>query len=271
MPPFRFFLYAFSLAVAVLAARTVLIEPPPLWAALCAAALYLTFILLGVFNLKWRVFADAVIEGPRDARGVALTFDDGPDPVWTPRVLDALDRAQAVATFFVIGKKAEKHPELVRAMLARGHTVGLHSYAHDRLFSLRGERRVRDDLTRGVHVLTEITGETPVLFRPPIGHTNPIIARVAESLDLTVVGWSVSGRDGLRGADPRAISQRIRRGLRDGAIVLLHDAAERGDHEPAGVKALPDVLATIADAQLPIVALSAFVAEDAANTATTLP
>ncbi|WP_394825137.1 polysaccharide deacetylase family protein [Pendulispora albinea] len=259
MPPFRLLLYAASLSAVVLAVRAMFIAPPPIWVAVGAVVLYMALILLGVFVLKWRVFVDAVIEGPRHARGVALTFDDGPDPVWTPRALDALDRAGAVATFFVIGKKAEKHPELVREIVARGHTIGLHSYAHDRLFSLRGERRVRDDLTRAIHVLTAITGEAPDLFRPPIGHTNPIIARVAEALDLTVIGWSISGRDGVGRARAPDVVRRIRRGLRDGAIVLLHDAAERGDHEPAGVKALPDVLAALADAQLPVVALQEFV------------
>ena len=271
MPPFRFVFYAASVAAGLLAARAVLIEPPPLWFAVCAAVAYLTLMLLGVFVLRWRAFVDAVIEGPRHARGVVLTFDDGPDPVWTPRALDALDGAKAVATFFVIGQKAEKYPDLVRQILARGHTVGLHSYAHDRLFSLRGERRVRADLARASRVLAEITGEVPVLFRPPIGHTNPIIARVAESLDLTVVGWSVGGRDGLGSARVADVVRRVRRGLRDGAIVLLHDAAERGDHEPAGVKALPRVLAALADAQLPVVALKAFIPDSAIHAAATLP
>lgn len=261
MPPFRFLLYAASLGAVLLAARSMLVEPPPLWVAGAAVSIYIGLILLGVFVLELRMFADAVVRGPRGARGVALTFDDGPDPDWTPKVLDALDGAGAVATFFLIGKKAEEHPELVREILARGHAIGLHSYTHDRLFSLRGERRVRRDLERGLAVLEEIAGEPPVLFRPPIGHTNPIIARVADALDLITIGWSVSGRDGLARARPKDVAQRIRRGLRDGAIVLLHDAAERADHDPAGVKALPEVLAHIADKQLPIVALSTFLQE----------
>lgn len=262
MPPFRLLLYAASLGAVLFSVRAALIDTPPLWVSACVALLYLALILGGVFVLRWRAYVDAIIAGPRGARGVVLTFDDGPDPVWTPRVLEMLARANAVATFFVIGKKAEEHPELVREILARGHTVGLHSYAHDRLFSLRGERRVRDDFARATKVLADIVGEAPAVFRPPIGHTNPIIARVADALDLTVVGWSVSGHDGLAGADARLVERRIRRGLRDGAIVLLHDAPERGTHEPAGVKALPAVLAAITDAQLPIVPLQTFLDDE---------
>src|SRR5262249_47452467 len=144
-----------------------------------------------------RMFADAIVRGPEGVRGVALTFDDGPDPETTKEVLDVLERRGVKATFFVIGAKAAKHPEMVRAIVERGHEVGVHSFAHDRLFSLRGAKRVRADLERAVRTIEEITKTRPVLFRPPIGHTNPTIARVADELDLVVVGWTVAARDGI--------------------------------------------------------------------------
>ena len=136
--------------------------------------------------------------------------------------------------------------------------MGLHAYAHDRLFSLRSEARVRRDLEEGVRVLEEVTGAKPLFFRPPIGHTNPIIARVADALDLVTVGWSVSARDGLAGAVPRTIVNRVRRGLGDGAIVLMHDASERGTHVPAGVVALPEVLKAADSLQLPVVSVGSW-------------
>src|SRR5262249_29543006 len=148
--------------------------------------------------------------------------------------------------FFVIGRKARKHPELVRDILARGHAVAMHSYAHHRLFSLKSARYVRDDLTRAIDVLTEITGDKPVLFRPPIGHSNPTIARVVKELGLEVVGWSVRALDGVAAADPKRVAARVKRGLCDGAIVLMHDAAEREDREPASVAALPTILEAMA-------------------------
>jgi peptidoglycan-N-acetylglucosamine deacetylase len=234
----------------------VLTEPPPLPVSAALAALYFAVLLSGVFVLRLRMFADAVVHGPADANGIVLTFDDGPDPVHTREVLDALDKHEAKATFFVIGHKAEKHPGLIREILERGHTVGVHGFAHDRLFSLRGSKRVRDDLERAIRTLELITDQTPTLFRPPIGHTNPTIARIADQLDLTVVGWSVRARDGLGSTKPADVVARISRGLEDGAIVLLHDAPERGDRKPAGVTALPEILEKIASKNLRVVPLA---------------
>ena len=261
MPTARAVLYAATAAVVVLALRSVLLTPPPLAWSLGALAGYLALVLSGVFVLRWRVFVDAVVRGPKNARGVVLTFDDGPDPVWTPRVLDALEATSSKATFFVIGKKAEAHADLVREMIRRGHDVGLHSYEHDRLFALRNERRVRADLERGMTALAAITGRRPLLFRPPIGHTNPALARVAESLDLVVVGWSLSGRDGTARATPESVTARVRGGVRDGSIVLLHDASERGTHEPAGPRALPEILRAIDAANLAVVPLSTWLSQ----------
>jgi peptidoglycan/xylan/chitin deacetylase (PgdA/CDA1 family) len=164
-----------------------------------------------------------------------------------------------VTTFFVIARKAEEHPQVIRAILDAGHAVGLHSYAHDRLFSLRGERRVREDLERGIAALEKLTGERPTLFRPPIGHTNPIIARVADALDLTVVGWTIGARDGISSARVDSVVARVRRDLRDGAIVLLHDAPERGDREPASVRALPLVLDALHAERLSVVPLAPWI------------
>jgi peptidoglycan/xylan/chitin deacetylase (PgdA/CDA1 family) len=250
-------LYGATTAVIVLALRAVLLVPPPLVWALAALGLYVGIVLAGVLVLRLRMFTDAVVRGPAGARGVVLTFDDGPDPKWTPHVLDTLDKFGAKATFFVIGRKAEKHADVVRDIVARGHAVGVHGYAHDRLFALRSERHVRADLECAIAVLGEITGERPVLFRPPIGHTNPIIARVVDALDLTTIGWTVSGRDGVR-TSPERVATRVRRGARDGAIVLLHDAAERDDREPAGPRALAAILEGLDAERIPVVALDAW-------------
>lgn len=259
MPPGRLALYAATLGVLVMTVGALAGHPPPLGWALSVVIAYVALVLGGVLALRWRMFADAVVRGPRGARGVVLTFDDGPDPRWTPRVLEILAAHGAKATFFLIGRKAEQHPEIVRAILDAGHGVGLHSYAHDRLFALRRERRVREDLERGIAVLTNLTGERPVLFRPPIGHTGPLIARVADALDLVVVGWTISGHDGLASARVADVVARVRRDLRHGAIILLHDAPERGEREPAAVRALPAVLDAITAERLEIVPLARWV------------
>lgn len=259
MPAARLVFLAATLGGIVVTIYSLLTAPPPLWAALLGAGAYVAIILAGVFVLGLRMFADAVIRGPSDARGVVLTFDDGPDPVHTRKVLDILDEQGAKATFFVIGRKVERHPEVVKEIVARGHEVGVHGYAHDRLFSLRGPRRVRRDLEQAVKALEKVTKKRPTLFRPPVGHTNPTIARIAEQLDLTVVGWSVAGYDGLAGTDPKKVIGRISRKLDDGDIVLLHDAAERDDHDPTAPKILRELLAIVKDKNLRVAKLGDWV------------
>lgn len=259
MPPARVALYAATAGVLATTAYSLLRHPPPVgWSALLLAG-YTAILLSGVLVLRLQVFVDAVVRGPRGARGVALTFDDGPHPRWTPRILDILARHGVRATFFVVGRKVEEHPEVVRAIVDAGHGVGLHSYAHDRLFSLRGERRVREDLERGMATLERVLGRRPVLFRPPIGHTNPTIARAVDALGLVVVGWTLGARDGLASARPEDVANRVRRDLRDGAIVLLHDAPERGDREPAAIRALPAILDAMAAGGLEAVPVASWV------------
>lgn len=270
MPIGRALLYTASLGALALCARSLLMAPVPVGVAAAAITAYVALIVCGVLFLRLGMFVDVVWRGPPDARGVALTFDDGPSPEHTPRVLDLLDRAGAKATFFVIGRKAEAHPELVREIAARGHAIGLHSYAHDRLFSLRSAAAVEADLRRGAAALERITGARPTLFRPPIGHTNPSIARAVAALDLEVVGWSLRGLDGLAGARPDRVAARVIPGLRDGEIVLLHDAAERDDHTPASLAALPRILDAMSAKNLPGVRVDAWVdgEEDKAPAAT---
>src|SRR5258708_1226000 len=126
MPPARALFYLMTTVALVVSARAVLGSPPSVVFVAVFPSAYLAVILCGVFFLRLRVFVDAMLHGPKGARGVALTFDDGPDPQSTKKTLDALDAAGAKATFFVIGKKAEAHPETVREILERGHEVALH-------------------------------------------------------------------------------------------------------------------------------------------------
>ncbi|MFO0586577.1 MAG: polysaccharide deacetylase family protein [Polyangiaceae bacterium] len=246
MPAGRILLYTASIGALALVVRSIAMGPLPILVSAIALTAYVAILLVGVFFLRLGMFVDAMSRGPEGARGVALTFDDGPSPKSTPQILDLLDEAKAKATFFVIGRKAENHPDLVREILRRGHAVAMHSYGHDRLFSLKGARYVRDDLKKACDVLQEITGDRPLLFRPPIGHTNPTIARVVKEMGLEVIGWSVRALDGVAAADPKNVAARVKRGLEDGAIVLMHDAAEREDRTPASVAALPSILAAMA-------------------------
>jgi peptidoglycan/xylan/chitin deacetylase (PgdA/CDA1 family) len=259
VPAARIALYVATFGAFALVVRSLIIQPVALWVAAPALVGYVALVTCGTLFLRLGMFVDVTWRGPRDARGVALTFDDGPHPAHTLEVLELLDRASVKATFFIIGRKALEHPEIVRAIRARGHSVGVHSFAHDRLFSLRSLAFVRRDLKRAVETIEAITGERPVLFRPPVGHTSSRIAKAAAELELDFVGWSVRGLDGLRGASANRVAARVVPKLRDGAIVLLHDAAERDDVRPASIEALPKILDAMSRRALPGVRVDAWV------------
>jgi peptidoglycan/xylan/chitin deacetylase (PgdA/CDA1 family) len=243
---------AFALAVRSASGR-----PVPLWFALAAFAGYAALVTWGVLSPSLEMFAGVIWRGPDGARGVALTFDDGPHPTFTQAVLEALDRADAKATFFVVGEKGARHPEILREIVARGHLLGIHGNRHDRTLAFRSFRRVRSDLSDALDVVASATGERPRFYRPAVGQTNPRIARAAKELGLTIVGWSLRGFDGVR-VDPQHVVARIVPRLRDGAIVLLHDAAERDDRKPAAPDALPDILEAMRARGLPAVRVDAW-------------
>jgi len=156
---------------------------------------------------------------------IALTFDDGPDEATTPEILEILDRHDIQATFFVIGEEAERHKEIVKEIHRKGHTIGIHSYSHGFFFDLYGRKKMEQDLLRCEQVIFEITGERPVMFRPPYGVTNPVLAKVVRKLGYKVIGWSLRSFD-TKIKDEEKLADRVIKGLHPGAIVLLHDDRE---------------------------------------------
>ena len=158
---------------------------------------------------------------PGDARRVALTFDDGPNAVATPLVLDALAALDVRATFFVLGSAARRHPSLVRRLVAEGHEVGNHGWSHRKLHFV-APRVVREEIARGTAAIAEACGVRPRFFRAPHGFRSPWVNAIASEFDQQVVGWSLGVWDSDR-PGVSAIVARTLRGVRPGAIVLLHD------------------------------------------------
>ncbi len=191
------------------------------------------------------------------ARGeIALTIDDGPDPVVTPQVLDLLDRHAARATFFCIGEKAERYPDLCREIVRRGHAVENHSQHHHHHFSLMGPGAMARELQAAQDTFTAITGQRPLFFRAPAGLRNPFLDPVLIGLGLTLASWSVRGFD-TRVGDALRVKNSLMRGLRAGAILLLHDgnsARTQGGH-PVILEVLPALLESAASAGLRCVTL----------------
>lgn len=173
-----------------------------------------------------RIFGNTLI-APRNAGELALTFDDGPNPAWTPRLLDILSEHGVRATFFVLGGHAQAVPELVRQIAEAGHLIGNHSWSHPNL-AVTGAKRVRDELSRTSTVLEQITGTPVKYFRPPFGARRPAVLRIARELGMAPVLWNAMTSDW---SDPSAdhivlsLMQKIDRLTLQGcaANVVLHD------------------------------------------------
>jgi len=171
---------------------------------------------------------------------IALTIDDGPDPIVTVQVLDILDKYQIKATFFCIANKAAQYPELCREIVRRGHTVENHSQHHHHYFSLLGYAGIKDELQTAQDTLARITGQRPLFFRAPAGLRNPFLDPVLTHLGLRLASWSVRGFD-TRIGDAQQVGNKLLAGLQAGAILLMHDgnAARTPEGRPVIVEVLP--------------------------------
>ncbi len=203
-----------------LAALLALVEPALATVPLTA---FVILCLVAPFRPTASFFLPVISRGRSRRPAVALTFDDGPDPQTTPLLLELLARHRAHATFFVPGCKALRHPDLIRAILDQGHTIGNHSFRHDNLLSLRSCRILKQDIAAAQQAYRRF-GITPLAFRPPVGITNPRLKSVLLETGLYLVNFSNRGGEfGNRRIGH--LSRRILAQLHPNDIILLHDVA----------------------------------------------
>ncbi len=209
------------------------------WTILCILfALYLAIFALGVSIVRLNFFVRAVCRGKANGlKHVALTFDDGPDPKATPRLLDLLDLYGIRAGFFVIGGKAAADPVIVKDIERRGHVVGNHSYRHVWWTNFLTGRRLDQEIRRTQDAIRAATGKTPAFYRPPVGLTNPHLGNALRRAGLVVIGWDVRPFDTCNGPD--TVIRRVLKRVRDGSIIVLHD----GGQQPAHLACLVEGLA----------------------------
>ena len=187
------------------------------------------------------------------AQQVYLTFDDGPDPRWTPQILDMLAQARMHATFFAIGESAQREPALMRAVAAAGHAVGNHTFSHRHPWFMRS-RAARAQVRDGAKALSDVLGNEPAFFRPPHGRSRPCMTDEAQLHGERVVMWDRSAIDwGWLGTAPR-IAARLNR-VRAGDIVLMHDGQNIHNRPDQLLQALPDFLRELTHRGLPSSAL----------------
>ncbi len=219
------------------------------WVVDVAAVLLLTLGAWGMFGASSPLFG-GVVDGKRIRKDVvALTFDDGPSPDTTPRILDIL-RAEGVrATFFVLGKHAERHPELVERIVREGHELGNHGYDHG-ILAFAGATQVHRQLQRTERLLRKAGGPPVRVFRAPHGFRSPFVARTARRLGYVTCAWSAGVFDTAKpGAD--VIIARSTKALKPGAILLLHDADGWGDDDRSQTAdALPGIIAAAREREL---------------------
>ncbi len=202
---------------------------------LSATTLIIIYLLFHPRN-QWLVANRSRVSG---AGCVALTFDDGPDPVDTPRLLDLLREKGVKATFFIVGKRAERHPEIVRRAWAEGHLVANHTWSHYSLFCFLTPRRLRAEIERGTESVRRSCGVRPRLFRSPVGLRHPLLAPYLEDAGLEYISWTIRTRDTLT-SNSSVLARRMLKAV-SGDIILLHD------HLPGGTDAMLDVLPHVID------------------------
>ena len=183
---------------------------------------YLLIFILGVSVLKLNFFVEASCRGDSTARRVALTFDDGPDPVATRNLLEVLRHHQIKAAFFPIGTKTRDYPEVIKQIDQEGHILGNHSFRHAWWTNFLISGALDREMSMAQEAIRASVGKVPAYFRPPMGLTNPHLKRALKKHGLSVVGWDVRPFDTT--VSTEKVIKRVLKKMRNGSIIALHDA-----------------------------------------------
>ncbi len=193
------------------------------------------------------------LHGPSSKREVALTFDDAPDDVYTPQILDALKREGVRATFFVVGNRIEAHPEIVQRMVEEGHILGNHSYNHANLPKLSDED-FRSQINRTDKLIQSFTGYRPTFVRPPYGNINEPQIQWLASQHKIIVNWNVDSLD-WKGLNAEQVKSNVLAHTMPGSIILQHAAGGVGEDLSGTVQALPDIIRSLRNQNVTLVTI----------------
>ncbi|GAB6990029.1 polysaccharide deacetylase family protein [Paenibacillus pini] len=194
-------------------------------------------VSLGQLNRKYP--ETFIIHGPRLMQ-VALTFDDVPDPRFTPQILDVLANEKVKATFFVIGSRAQQHPRMVSRIAREGHIIGNHSYNHPQFHKVPLSA-YQQQINRTEQIIDGIIGYKPALIRPPYGDITEPQLRWAKQTGYTVVNWNVDSLD-WKGLNKEAVKKNIMNTAGQGSIILQHGGGGTGSDLSGTIAALPDII-----------------------------
>ena len=198
-------------------------KPPLLYFVLVTAA-FLSIEFYGAYVIDSKFHLKTICKGETSEKLVALTFDDGPG-IETLAILDLLKETRTPATFFCIGSKIKNHEAILKRMDAEGHTIGNHSFHHGFFIDFKLTNGFIKELKETNSLITSVIGKTPQFFRPPYAVTTPALARALKKLNLFTIGWNIRSFD-TSIQDKQVVLQRIKKRLKPGAIILLHDTIE---------------------------------------------
>ena len=199
----------------------------PGWLYVLFVFIWVLITAIGSFQIKMNYHFQSLNHNYKTSENhISITFDDGPNPDFTPKVLSLLKENNAKTTFFLIGKNAEKYPEIVRQIIEDGHTIGNHSYSHSKNFGFFSAEKVAAELDQTNAILKKITGKEIKMFRPPFGVTNPNIKKALKTTGHFSIGWSKRSLDTTNLSEEK-ILKRITSNLKKGDIILLHDTSAK--------------------------------------------
>ena len=218
-----------------------------------ALVIWLGIVIVGSAWIGSNYHVKAHCSNPSETQNkIAITFDDGPSE-FTPKILDLLQKHNATASFFCIGKNIVAHPDILLQTFENGHIIGNHSYYHAKNFDWKNKQHVVLELENTDEAIFSIISKKPKFFRPPYGVTNPAIANAVSQTKHHVIGWNIRSMDGISN-DEQSIFGRVIKQLRPGAIILMHDTSQ------ASVNVLERILLTLREKKFEVVPLDELLA-----------
>ncbi|SIT05727.1 Peptidoglycan/xylan/chitin deacetylase, PgdA/CDA1 family [Zobellia uliginosa] len=202
-------------------------EHLPWWPVFALLFLWFSLTVFGSFFIQWNYHLTSKHANKNiETNWVSITFDDGPNPEFTPKALELLAKYNAKATFFCVGQRIEKHPEILKQIISQGHTIGNHTYSHANTFGFLSLDKVLNELVQTKDLVHSLTGKKIKLYRPAFGVTNPQIAKAVDKLKVHSIGWSVRSLDTTSRSE-ETVLKRITNKVSKGDIILLHDTNEK--------------------------------------------
>lgn len=190
-----------------------------------SSSVYLAALVWGVSNIRSQMFVKTYNSNPKAKGKVAITYDDGPDELNTPKLLDIFNKYNFKASFFLIGENIKIHRFLAEKIHKEGHLIANHTYFHRSTFPFKRPKKIREELIHTQKLLKSITGTENKYLRPPYGVTNPFVAKGLSGLGLKVIGWNIRSLDTTNDSKEKILS-RIVKNLKAGDVILLHDRTE---------------------------------------------